>query len=190
MRGHLLLLLILAPVLLLAQAPVDATAGTNLTLIRLQSESEVPLSLAQEAEMTIDRAQRWLSAQPPPTDPNEHLLYRYARLPARAPLILKQCELARLEATLPPPPDAHTTTNLTAAIEASQSSPKALFALQCHLPQLNPPSDWRETLVKVFVNTQKVTPTGGYWKNQSETVWAILALRALLNDSSPIQVED
>ena len=33
---------------------------------RASTESQIPLSIAQEAEGAIDKGQRWLAAQPPP----------------------------------------------------------------------------------------------------------------------------
>ena len=170
------------PLLLLFAVPVWGVE------FRVQSEAQVTLSLAQEADEAIDRAQRWLREQPPATnDVARLLLRRYALAAPGQPLTLTRCDLTPLEQAMPPPLAPDAMTNLTAAIALRRDSPKDLFALQRDLitsPTL--PPDWRQRLVTHLINTQHIDSHGGHWGTPEATTWAILALRALLNESTPI----
>ena len=158
---------------------------------RVQSEAQVTLSLAQEADEAIDRAQRWLRAQPPDTnDVARLLLRRYALTAPGQSFPLTRCDLTPLEQAMPRPLASDAMTNLTAAIDLRRDSPKDLFALQRDLFALSasPPPDWRQRLVTHLVDTQRVDSRGGHWGTPEATTWAILALRALLNESTPITI--
>lgn len=157
---------------------------------RVQSEAQVSLSLAQEADEAIDRAQRWLREQPPVTnDLSRILLRRYALSSPGETFRLSKCDLTPLEHAMPAELAPEAMTNLTSAISLRREDPKALFALQRDLPSANPPPDWRERLVTHFVNAQRIDARGGHWGDAEATVWAILSLRALLNESIPVTVE-
>lgn len=156
---------------------------------RVQSEAQVPLSLAQEADEAIDRAQRWLRTRPPATnDLAQLLLRRYALANPGKPFPLSRCDLTPLNQLMPPALSPNAMTNLTAAIALRHDSPRELFALQRDLPAVAPPPDWRERLVTHLVSTQRIDAQGGHWDTPEETAWAILALRALLNESVPITI--
>ncbi len=168
---------------LLGALPMHAQGGA----FRVATEAEVPLSLAQEAEEAIDRAHRWLLAQPAETNSLAHVsLRRYALATKGEPFALAPEAYAALETLLPPPMDPSIATNLTAALETFVHRPRELFALQRDLPAVAPTPDWRERLVLHFVNHQQVEIHGGTWGTATDTAWAILALRALLNESIPI----
>ena len=94
---------------------------------RAQTESQIPLTIAQEAENAIDKGQRWLAAQPPPPEVPAQILRRYALAPAGQPFTLQRCDLTPLEQAMPPPTPPNTLTNLTVALTL-KPSPKALSA--------------------------------------------------------------
>ncbi len=168
---------------LLLSAPLLAATLT------VQTESAVSLSLAQEAENAIDRAQRWIQSQPCEcSNATEIILHRYALLPAGETFKLTESEWSLLQAAIPPailPVDLKT---LPATISLFLPYPKALYALQRELPSVEAPVGWREHFVRTLINTQKVTPAGGYWHDPHATLWTILTLRALLNESNQIEV--
>ena len=155
---------------------------------RIATESQIPLTIAQEAENAIDKGQRWLAAQPPPPEVPARILRRYALAPAGQPFTLRRCDLTPLEQAMPPPTPPNTLTNLTAALTL-KPSPEALFALQRDLPDANPPSDWRQRLTLTLIDSQQTSAQGGHWGDAESTAWALLTLRALLNASPPIVVE-
>ena len=160
--------------------------------VRVQTETNLPLSIAQEADEAIERGQRWLTAQTFPTNAlPARILVDYALASAEKPFTIRRCDLTPLEQAMPPETDVEACTNLTAtlALPAYHHSPKALFALQRDLPKYAPPPDWREQVALVLINTPRIAPTGGHWQTPEETLWALLALRALLNESAPIRVE-
>lgn len=170
--------------LFLFPAPLTWAEGVT---FRVQSEAQVSLSLAQEAEEAIDRGQRWLRGQTPATNDVAHvLLRRYALAAPGKPFALARCDLTPLEQAMPPALAPEAMTNLTAAIALRRASPKALFALQRDLPTASPPPDWRERLVTHLVSAQRIDAHGGHWGSPEATVWAILALRSLLNESIPV----
>ncbi len=158
---------------------------------QLQTEATLTLSISQEADEAIDRAQRWLAQQPAPTQRIDALLRAYAlATPESAPFRIARCDITPLEYAMPAAVEESCYTNLTAALELHRATPTRLFALQRDIPQENPPANWRESIALTLINTQKITSKGGHWNNSSEdTLWAILALRALLNESIPVQVE-
>ncbi len=176
---RLLLALLLIPLC----APLLAA---NLTV---QTELAIPLSLAQEAENAIDRAQRWIRSQPCEcTNATETLLHKYALLPKGEKLSLSERDLTLLEKSFPPAILPTQMKELPEVIALLSANPKALFALQQQLPTTEAPSGWRETFVQTLINTQKATPAGGYWQDPHATLWAILTLRSLLNEPNPIEV--
>ncbi len=177
--------LLLALLLLAIPAAAHAQGGA----FRVNTQARLPLSIAQEADGAIDRAQRWLAAQAAPTgDLARAWLRRYALAPARAkPVPLPRCLLTPLQEAMPPATPAAALTNLTATLAQTNLPPRALFALQRDLPAATPPPDWRERLALALIDAQRVTPQGGHWQTPEETVWAILTLRALLNESTPVQ---
>ena len=155
---------------------------------RIASESQIPLSIAQEAEGAIDKGQRWLAAQPPPAgDLPRLLLRRYALAPADAPFTLSRCDLTPLQQAMPGPTPPTLLTNLTAALDL-RPDPKALFALQRDLPDAAPPPDWRQRLALALIDSQRIDPKGGHWGDADATAWALLTLRALLNASPPLRL--
>ena len=166
-------------------------ASSAETSFRLQTESELTLSISQEAEEAIDRAQRWLKANANATNRIERLLHNYALAnPGDEPFVLYRCDITPLEYAMPQPEALSTITNLTTFIETERPSMKRLFALQRDLPLEHPLPNWRETITLAIINAQKVTPQGGHWGSQEETQWAILALRALLNESVPVRLAE
>jgi len=167
---------------------LPAPGRTQGGAFRVQSEACVTLSLAQEAEEAIDRAQRWLAAHPPANDRATALLQRYAQSGADHPFRIARCDLTPLEQAMPPALPESAWADLAATLQSD--APRTLFALQRDLPlaDATPPSDWRETLVRTLVNTQKVDADGGHWQTREDTVWAVLTLRALLNASPPIDL--
>jgi hypothetical protein len=179
---HLALLLCLLPLASQAQE----------VSFQLQTEASLTLSISQEADEAIDRAQRWLSAQQAPTHRIDALLRAYALAQPEEPAFrITRCDITPLEHAMPPPEMPESYTNLTATLEQVRREPKRLFALQRDIPQENPPANWRETLALALINTQKFSPKGGHWNNSPEdTLWAILALRALLNESIPVQLAE
>ena len=161
--------------------------------LRIQTEASLSLSIAQEADEAIERAQHWLEAQGTPTNSlPQRLLYRYALADAKRPFTLHRCDLTPLEAAMPAPTPPAALTNLTATLAEYRQNPKALFALQRDLPLASPPPppDWRELLALELINSQRITPTGGHWGSFPNTLWALLTLRALLNESAPIQLAE
>ena len=158
---------------------------------QLQTEAMLTLSISQEADEAIDRAERWLAQQAAPAHRVDALLRAYAlSTPDNAPFRIARCDITPLEYAMPTAIDENCYTNFTATVECHRANPKHLFALQRDIPQENPPANWRETIALALINTQKITAKGGHWNNSSdETVWAILALRALLNESIPVKVE-
>lgn len=159
---------------------------------QLQTEASLTLSISQEAEEAIDRAQRWLAVQTAASNRIDRLLCDYAlTTPDAPPFRIARCDITPLEFAMPPPAPSACYTNLTAAVESYRTQPKQLFALQRDIPTENPPPNWREAIALAIINTQKITPAGGHWNASSEdTLWAILALRALLNESHPIQLAE
>lgn len=166
-------------------------AAQNLTL-RVQTEAALPLSIAQEADEAIERARQWLEAQGSPTNAfPQALLYRYALAETDRPFTLHRCDLTPLQAAMPDPTPPAALTNLTTALAQYRTDPKALFALQRDLPAATPPPPpyWREELALALINTQQITPAGGHWGSFPNTLWALLTLRALLNESAPIRLQ-
>ena len=155
---------------------------------RAQTESAIPLTIAQEAENAIDKGQRWLAAQPPPPELPARILRRYALAPVGQTFTLHRCDFTPLEQAMPPPTPPNTLTNLTAALTL-KPNPKALFALQRDLPDANPPPDWRQRLTLSLIDAQQTTPQGGHWGDPESTAWALLTLRSLLNASPPLVIE-
>ena len=173
---------------LLAALLAAALAAAQGGAFRVRTEGRLPLSVAQEADQALDRANRWLAAQPAPTNDLARLtLRRYALAPAGRPFVLERCALTPLEHALPPPPDG-AVTNLTAALAQRRDDPKALLALATALgtQAQTPDPAWRERIALTLIETQRVTAQGGHWGGQGQTVWAILALRQLLGESPPI----
>lgn len=165
-------------------------AAQDLSL-RIQTEATLPLSIAQEVDEAIERAQQWLEAQGTPTNNvPQRLLYRYALADTSRPFTLHRCDLTPLQAAMPEPTPPAARTNLTAALTQYRQDPKALFALQRDLPAASPPPYWREELALALINTQQITPSGGHWGSFPNTLWALLTLRALLNESAPIHLAD
>ena len=155
----------------------------------LQTEASLTLSISQEAEEAIDRAQRWLTALEPATNRIDLLLQRYALAdPSGAPFPLYRCDITPLEQAMPPEESVTAITNLTQFIETERPSMKRLFALQRDLPLYHPIDNWRETITLSIINAQKVDQKGGHWGSRDETIWAVLALRALLNESVPVRL--
>lgn len=158
---------------------------------QLQTEAALTLSISQEADEAIDRAQRWLKAQRSPTNRVDSLLQNYALANLEdAPFMLSRCDITPLEHAMPHSEDLSAITNLTTFIEAERPSMKRLFALQRDLPLEHTLPNWRETITLAIINAQKISPQGGHWGSQEETRWAILALRALLNESIPVQLAE
>lgn len=165
-------------------------AAQDLSL-RIQTEATLPLSIAQEADEAIERAQQWLETQGAPTNNvPQRLLYRYALADSSRPFTLHRCDLTPLQAAIPEPTPPAALTNLTAALAQYRQEPKALFALQRDLPAASPPPYWREELALALINTQQITPSGGHWGSFPNTLWALLTLRALLNESAPIHLAE
>lgn len=155
----------------------------------LQTESALTLSISQEADEAIDRAQRWLAQQTVPSNRVDVLLRNYALTPAGAmPFRLYRCDITPLEHAMPPPEAPDVYTNLTATLAETRTDAKRLFALQRDIPLINPPSNWREILALRLINSQAITAQGGHWGSSENTLWAILTLRALLNESTPVQL--
>lgn len=182
-----LLLAVLTLSFLPGALPCHAQGG----VFRVATEGRLPLSIAQEADNAIDRAQRWLATQPPATnDLAQALLRRYALAKPGETFRLRRCHVTPLGEALPGPIAPAALTNLTATL-ARKPDPKTLFALQRDLPAAEPPppADWRERLALALIDSQRVSAQGGHWGAPEPTAWAILTLRALLNESTPIQVE-
>lgn len=181
----------LRPLTLLCALLLANVALSAETSFQLQTESQLTLSISQEAEEAIDRAQRWLKANANATNRIERLLHNYALAnPGDEPFVLYRCDITPLEYAMPQPEALTTITNLTTFIETERPSMKRLFALQRDLPLEHPLPNWRETITLAIINAQKVTPQGGHWGSQEETQWAILALRALLNESVPVRLAE
>lgn len=184
----------LRPLTLLCALLLANVALSAETSFQLQTESQLTLSISQEAEEAIDRAQRWLRATAtPPPHHVEQLLHDFALAnPSDAPIVLYRCDLTPLEHAMPQSEDEilGSITNLTTFIETERPSMKRLFALQRDLPQTHALPNWRETITLAIINAQKVTPQGGHWGSPEETRWAILALRSLLNESVPIRLAE
>lgn len=160
--------------------------------LRIQGAQLLPLSIAQEAEEAIERAQTWLAAQGAPTNAaSARLLYRYALASEQRPFTLSRCDLTPLTEIMPKATEAALLTNLTAALAQSRDNPRALFALQRDLPEAQPPPPdyWREALALALINTQKIDRQGGHWGSREASIWALLTLRALLNESAPIRIK-
>lgn len=72
---------------------------------------------------------------------------------------------------------------------------QALFRLQAQLATLQniPPDapfvDWRTQLTQRLINTQTISGRTGHWGSAAETLYGILALRSLLQQSTPIESE-
>ena len=67
------------------------------TSFRLQTESELTLSISQEAEEAIDRAQRWLKANSTASNRVDTLLQNYALAnPGGEPFVLYRCDIPHL----------------------------------------------------------------------------------------------
>lgn len=177
---------------LIAFVALPALGVAKAQSFQLQTEASLTLSISQEADEAIDRAQRWLTTQPAPKQRIDKLLRDYALAPAEASAFrIARCDITPLEYAMPAPEAIEAYTNLTATVEQHRSNPKRLFALQRDIPTENPPSNWRETIALALINTQKVTSMGGHWNDSAEdTLWAILALRALLNESTPVQLAE
>lgn len=174
--------------LLLCAFPLRAQGVT----VRVQSEAHLPLSIAQEADEAISRAERWLRRFPKHApDHAKRLLVQYALKSKNEPFVISRCDLTPLGAMLPAEVPHAALTNLTATLESCRTDPKKLFALQRDLGTVNPPPDWREQLALALITTQKMDALGGHWSGGLEgTAWGILTLRALLNESAPIRVAD
>lgn len=173
---------------------------TGFTPIR-EPGAPLDLSISQEADAAIDRAQRWLIPRiettrlqtagtntafnawlltyattrdplPPPDDPTPLLT-----------LLPPAAEIPTLSETwLTIPPEAPITNRYLF------SAQRALAPLRGNWPgQEKPLPDWREEITRRIINTQRITPDGsGHWPTPDETLWAILTLRALLNESPEI----
>lgn len=174
---------------LVAPSPSPPPPPPALQIV-LRGENELSLSISQEADEAIERATRWLANNPPPFAPPALAhLNRYAFAPTGEPFPLPAETWQTLEARLPPLTEAE----LAAARPETLAlaSPCKLFALQREwCLSLNAPTGWRETLALTLINTQKVTETGGHWQTPEQTLWAIITLRALLNESPFPEVED
>lgn len=158
--------------------------------VRAQSEAHLTLSVSQEADEAIERAERWLRRFPKHApDHGKRLLVQYALKSKDETFVISRCDLTPLGAMLPDEVPYDALTNLTATLEAYRTEPKKLFALQRDLETVNPPADWREQLALVLINTQKIDALGGQWGGQENTAWGILTLRALLNESARIEVK-
>ena len=164
--------------------------------IHVQNEAVLPLSILQEADEAIERGQRWLQHQTHTIKPiqNEQpwsLLRQYVLIPSGKTFHLHPCALTPIEQIMPPILSDHILTNLVTVLSQSTTSPQTLFALQRDLPNLpTPPPNWREKLTLTLINTQHCSAFGeGHWGNEEQTIWAILALRSLLNESPPIRLK-
>ncbi len=168
---------------------LTVTAPLMAVTLTVKTDAAVSLSLAQEAENAIDRAQRWVKSQPCEcTNATQTLLHKYALFPKGEDFKLSEQDVALLKKALPPAIVPVNPEELPQVIELLIDDPKALYALQQSLPTAEAPTGWRETFVRALVNAQQVTPTGGYWQDPPATLWAILTLRALLNESIPVTI--
>ncbi len=156
--------------------------------IRVQSSARLPLSVAQEVDEAIERGQRWLEATPLVATNATALLRRYALVKGREAFEVSEEERAQLEQALKAVRDAPEAQGAWEEVLAKKSvAPAVLFALQARSAQEAFPADWREELALRLVNTQRISPKGGTWGDAQETLWAILTLRALLNESTPLR---
>ncbi len=176
---------LLVVLLLLLACPVGAQ------VIRVQTEGAVTLSVAQEAEHAIDRAQTWLKQQPlEADDATLAVLRRYAVTPGYTTLELTAEELELLNRAVPVF-EAEELQKVVFTPDAPPQDYKALFALQRFLTDMPPKdvaTDWRETMAQCLINAQRVTSQGAYWKDADATLWGLLTLRALLYDAPAIKV--
>lgn len=159
--------------------------------VAVENDAELSLSLAQESEEALDRAERWLAQHPPKEDLALTTLYAYLQTPASETFVLQQCFVTPIEEAMPPAISQEALSDLPAYLQRHRADPKVLFAVQRDLSALpNAPIGWRDAVAKTLVNTQKVVKGAGHWNEASEdTLWAMLALRALLHSSAPIRVE-
>ncbi len=151
-------------------------------MIRVQTEGALTLSVAQEAEHAVERAQQWLKDQPiPSNDPTRECLTRYALMPSYKTLTLTPKAFDLLNQAVP----QAVTTN-----DETQNVYKQLFARQLLRTSPHPSADWREQMAQRIINAQRITPQGAYWQDAESTLWAILTLRALLNDAPILKIEE
>lgn len=156
----------------------------------LRADAEVSLSLSQEADVALDRAIRWLGTRPAPRDGMAAWMLRYAQMRPGETARLTACEVTPFTESLPPPVDADPSVPLETLLAEKPGDTRFRFALQRALAEAdNPPPDWRERLLRELIVTQTVDPkTGGHWGNDTDTtVYAVLTIRALLNQSVPIR---
>ncbi|MEG2415213.1 MAG: hypothetical protein RSB74_04775 [Kiritimatiellia bacterium] len=166
---------------------ISFATPTNAIEISLPTEADVSLSLRQEADVAIDRAIFWLSKQAAPTnDLMTVWLWHYAQLRSGANATLTKCQLTPFQEALPKKSVDEKSLSLTDAIATHPNDTRYLFALQREQSSEKSEFGWRETLLRELVNTQKITATGGNWRSVDQTVWGILTLRALLNQTIPI----
>lgn len=174
-------LLFLLPVMIVPPEEVCAQGVS----FQLATDAQLSLSIAQEAEEAVDRAQRWLRQQPPAKDRAERLLRDYALTSADSEgFTISRCDLTPLQQAMPAQETEAFAMAFALAVEKNRHDYKRLFAFQRDMPVVNPPANWRETLALTLINAQKITPIGGHWANNPQaTTWAVLTLRALLNAS-------
>lgn len=159
--------------------------------VAVANDAELSLSLAQESEEAIDRAERWLPTHPLPKDAALRTLYDYLQTPQTEVFVLQQCDLTPVEQAMPAKLSVADLEDFLVFLQTHRSEPKLLFALQRDLGALsNPPIGWRDAVAKTLVNTQKVVRGTGHWNDSAEdTLWAVLALKALLHASPAITIE-
>jgi len=133
--------------------------------------------VAQEVDEAIERGQRWLEATP-----------SVATNATALPFEVSAEEYAQLEKALKAVQKAPEAKGAWEEMLARKGvEPAVLFALQARKEQEAFPEEWREVLALRLVNTQRISAKGGTWGDERDTLWAILTLRALLNESTPLR---
>ena len=156
--------------------------------IRVHSSARLPLSVAQEVDEAIERGQRWLEATPSVATNSTALLRQYALVKGRGAFEVSAEEYAQLEKALKAVQQAPEAKGAWEEVLARKGvEPAVLFALQARKEQEAFPEDWREVLALRLINTQRISAKGGTWGDERDTLWAILTLRALLNESTPLR---
>ncbi len=195
----------------LSQQPIPAVKESKslshhraIELVR-QAGDPLDLSIYLETEAAIDRAQRWLAVHKLPQESPAltHWLYDYATLkaPASHPATLPFKQIAPfVKATQCPVTDkvllkeslALPATMPTGAgrFQALFQRAQRLLLKQSDWQSIHPLPDWRLIYAETIVNQQKVVEGDlASWQTIEDTIWAIIALRALRGDLIAIEQE-
>ncbi len=173
--------------------------ATSMTLVAMQTDVSLSLSIEQEVEESIARGQRWLKGQGVTSiagiddDVYKTLIFSSQSMVEVSPAAWASFTSAveKVDARAKSRYDAITKALNEGTLETLSCMPSELYAyVQCDLfPKCvhakfpkEAPIQWRTQLALYLVTSQQMDAKGGFWQagSREESFWAVLLLRLLI----------